>query len=209
MKNLGIAKIGYKYVILSGVLAAAFYLIFTPLFFVFIFITAFVAFFFRDPPRKSPQESNLVLAPADGKIMRVERTTEPDFIGGEALKISIFLSLFDVHINRAPCRGNILYCQYIPGGNLPAYKDKALQNNERNLIGIQSDQGKVLVIQMAGIIARRIVCWIKKDDLVEAGARIGMIKFGSCTEIYLPTHLNTKVKVGERVRGGETVLGEY
>ena len=209
MKKLGIAKIGYRYVIISGVLAVAFYFIFTPLFFVFIFITAFIAFFFRDPTRDSPQESNLMLAPADGKVMQIERTTEPDFIGGEALKISIFLSLFDVHINRAPCRGNISYFKYIPGRNFPAYKGKALRHNERNLIGIQSEQGKVLVIQMAGIVARRIVCWINKDDFVEAGARIGMIKFGSCTEVYLPTHLNTKVKVGERVRGGETVLGEY
>lgn len=209
MKFLFIAKPGIVYVAVSIAAAIIFYFTLLPLFFVFLLIAAFFAFFFRDPPRKSPQEKDIILAPADGKIMKVERVVEPDFIAGEALKISIFLSLFDVHINRSPCRGRIPYLRYIPGKFFPAYKEKALQSNERNMIGIEAEQGRVLVVQMSGMLARKVVCWIKLNDFIEAGERIGMIKLGSCTEIYLPPHFNTKVKVGERVRGGETILGKF
>jgi phosphatidylserine decarboxylase len=208
MKKITIAKPGYPYLITALVLTVLFYTKAPFLSLPFFFVTLFLAYFFRDPERKHPAGKNLLLSPADGKILKIERVYEPHFIEGEALKVSIFLSLFDVHVTRSPYGGTIPLCWYIPGRFLAAYREEASSRNERNLIGIETDQGKLLVVQVAGLVARRIVCWIKPGDKIESGERIGMIKFGSCTELYIPSGIKLKVKEGDRVRGGETVLGE-
>jgi len=208
MKSIAIASTGYPYLTAAFVLTIIFYARASSLFPLFLFLTVFLAYFFRDPHREPPQGDNLVIAPADGRILGIERVYEPCFLKGEAFKISIFLSLLDVHITRSPCRGVVPMCCHIPGKFCAAYKKEASQRNERNLIGIQSCGGKLLVVQVAGVVARRIVCWIEPGDEVEKGERIGMIKFGSCTELYIPVGVYLRVKEGDRVRGGETVLGE-
>jgi phosphatidylserine decarboxylase len=208
MKKFTIARPGYPYVIAALVLTIFLYAKASFLTPVFLFLTIFIAFFFRDPVRTSPLGETLILAPADGKVIKVEKVIEPHFIEGEALKVSIFLSIFDVHINRSPVKGTISMIKYIPGRFFAAYKDEASLSNEKNLIGIETEEGRFLVVQIAGLIARRILCWINTGDKVERGMRLGMIKFGSCTEIYMPLHINLKVREGDRVRAGETVLGE-
>lgn len=208
MKKIPIARPGYPY-LLAGVAGTIFFYVAIPLLFpVSLLLTIFIIYFFRDPARKVPPGNNLVLAPADGKILRVERAFEPEFIKGEAYKISIFLSLFDVHVNRSPFKGVVSFSRYVPGRFLPAYREEATRINERNLIGIQTERGKMLVVQVAGLIARRIVCWAGPGDAVEPGQQIGIIKFGSCTELYLPLETRLKIKEGDKVRGGETVVGE-
>jgi phosphatidylserine decarboxylase len=208
MEKTSIAKPGYPYIIAAAVLGAVSLVIAPWLSFLFFTLFLFFAFFFRDPVRRSPLPRDTVVSPADGRILKIEKTYEPDFMKEEAWKISIFLSVFDVHINRSPYDGSILYSRYIPGKFKAAFREDVSLNNERNLIGLQTEHGKMLVVQVAGMLARRIICWIKSGDTVERGARIGMILFGSCTELYLPLHVHIKVKKGERVRGGETIMGE-
>ncbi len=209
MKKIPIAAPGYPFILAALVLTAVFYFTITFLFPVFLLLTAFTVYFFRDPKRTVPSEGNLILAPADGKVMRVEQVYEPHFIQGKAQKVSIFLSLFDVHVNRCPFAGKVSYASYVPGLFLAAHRAEAPVRNEKNMLGIDTAQGKMLVVQVAGLIARRIVCWIKPGDQVEAGARIGMIRFGSCTEVFVPLEARLAVREGDRVRGGETILGEF
>jgi len=208
MRKNCIAKPGYPYIIAAAVLGAVSLAILPGLSLLFFALVLFFAFFFRDPQRRPPLPRDTVLSPADGRILKIEKTYEPDFMKEEAWKISIFLSVFDVHINRSPYDGSILYSRYIPGKFKAAFREDVSLNNERNLIGLKTEHGKMLVVQVAGMVARRILSWIKVGDTVERGARIGMILFGSCTELYLPLHVHIKVKKGERVRGGETIVGE-
>lgn len=209
MLRFPIARPGYPYLAAAFVVTILLWwwgnILFYPSFFAFLFI----GWFFRDPPRQIPNGKDYVLAPADGRVIRVEEVWEPDYIGGEAIKVSIFLSLFNVHVNRSPCEGLVTFCRHIPGVFLPAYKDEAPSRNERNMIGLETACGKMLLVQIAGLVARRIVCWVDPGDHVNPGVRIGMIKFGSCTELYLPAGAQIMVKEGDKVRGGETVLGKY
>ncbi|MEW5922105.1 MAG: phosphatidylserine decarboxylase family protein [Bacillota bacterium] len=209
MKKITIARPGYPYIIAALALGTVFLVVFPPPALLFFSLALFFGYFFRDPERLSPLTRDSIVSPADGRILKIEKISEPQFMQAEAWKISIFLSIFDVHINRSPYAGSILYSRYIPGKFRAAYRDDVSSGNERNLIGLQTEHGKLLVVQIAGMLARRIVCWIKTGDTVERGARIGMIRFGSCTELYLPLHANIKVKEGERVRGGETIMGEF
>ncbi len=212
MKRITIARPGYPY-ILAAIILGTVFLVLYPLFLLpallFYGLALFFAYFFRDPERRPADERGSIVSPADGRILRIEKTNERQFMETEAWKISIFLSVFDVHINRSPYAGSVLYSCYIPGSFRAAYREDASSGNERNLIGLETEHGKMLVVQIAGLIARRIVCWIKPGDRVGRGERIGMIRFGSCTEVYLPLQVKIKVKEGERVRGGETVLGEF
>lgn len=209
MKNFTIARPGYPFIIAALVLGTVFLLVYPPPALLFFGLALFFAYFFRDPERLPAKGQDSIVSPADGRILRIEKTDEAQFMESEAWKISIFLSVFDVHINRSPYAGSVLYNRYIPGNFRAAYREDVSSGNERNLIGLGTEHGKMLVVQIAGLLARRIVCWIKPGDTVERGDRIGMIRFGSCTELYLPLHVNIKVKEGERVRGGETVLGEF
>jgi phosphatidylserine decarboxylase len=173
------------------------------------FLTLFVSWFFRNPSRVVPQGSRLVVASGDGKVVAIEEEFEPRFIKDRSIRISIFLNVFDVHINRVPCEGVIEDVQYQPGLFLVASKPDATLRNEQNALMIRTTQGpKVLCVQVAGLIARRIVCWISPGDRAVCGERFGLIRFGSRMDTFLPLGTAVRVAVGDRVKGGETILGE-
>ncbi|MCI0568523.1 MAG: phosphatidylserine decarboxylase [Acidobacteria bacterium] len=166
-----------------------------------LLLSGFVAFFFRDPAREIPTEPGLVVSPGDGRVVEIRTLAE-----GGRIRISIFLSLFDVHINRAPVAGVVRSVQYHPGRFLPANVDRAALENERNDLTIDSEIGEVRLSQIAGLVARRIVCWKKPGDPVRAGERIGLIQFGSRLEVVLPPKAKPEVVVGSKVRGGSSIL---
>lgn len=195
---------------LAGLIAAAAVLFFISklLFAVAVLLLIFVMFFFRNPTRNISYDNHAVLSPADGRIQEISTEVENDFIKGEVVKISIFLSIFDVHINRIPVKGKITFENYRPGKYLPAFKEQASELNEKKSIGIENEKISVLVNQITGFIARRIICYRKKGDLVNQGEIYGIIKFGSCTEVLIPAEkVSLNVKVGDKVRGGLSVLG--
>ena len=169
----------------------------------FLFITLFMAYFFRDPQREPPSDANVVVSPADGRVTRIE---SPETAGAPTL-ISIFLSPFDVHINRSPIPGKIVDVVYSPGKFLMATNEKASLVNEQNALTIQGEKMTVVCKQIAGILARRIVCWKSKGDQLKLGERFGMIKFSSRTDVLLPANVQATVAEGDRVRGGVTVIG--
>lgn len=183
------------------------YFVYVPIAVVALVLTAFTAFFFRNPNRVSPEGAKLVLSPADGKVMSVSEVEEPDLIKGKAWKVTIFLSIFNVHINRSPVYGKVMYIKYKEGKFLPAFKSHASDLNERNTVGIESSHGRLVVRQITGFIARRIVCRVNTGDTLNAGERFGMIKFGSCTEVYVPISFCVKAKAGEKVKGGVSIIG--
>jgi phosphatidylserine decarboxylase len=171
-------------------------------------VTAFVSWFFRNPARVIPHGAGLVVSPGDGKVLAVEEEFEPRYLKDRAVRISIFLNVFDVHINRMPCEGTIEDVQYQPGLFLVASKPQATLKNEQNAVMIRTVEGaKVLCVQVAGLIARRIVWWVNPNDRAVRGERYGLIRFGSRMDTYLPAGTAVKVAVGERVKGGETILG--
>jgi len=167
--------------------------------------------FFRNPERTGPRGDRVVIAPADGRIVSVTETDEPAFLHGRALRVSIFMSVFDVHVNRYPVSGTVAYRSYNAGKFLHAAADKASLDNEQSSIGLAGPHGAVLVRQIAGLIARRIVTDARVGDRATQGARLGMIRFGSRVDVYLPVtaHPAPQVHVGDRVAAGATVLAEY
>ena len=172
-------------------------------------LTLFVSWFFRNPSRVIPQGARLVVAPGDGKVLAVDEEFEPRYLKDRAVRISIFLNVFDVHINRIPCEGMIEDVQYQPGLFLMASKPSATLKNEQNAMMIKAvGEAKVLCVQVAGLIARRIVCWVNPKDRAIRGERYGLIRFGSRMDTYLPIGTAIKVAVGDRVKGGESILGE-
>lgn len=208
MKNQPIiVKDAVPYLAVLGLLTVGLYLVLPPLAVITAVLTVFVAFFFRNPPRTVPAEEGVLISPADGTILDVSEITEDRFIKDKAIKVSIFLSVFNVHLNRCPISGEIKYRSYRPGKFLPAYKGHASEINEKNYVGIENGGLKVLVTQITGFIARRIVCWVNMGDRVERGDLFGLIKFGSCTEIIVPINVEVLVKKGDKVVGGETVIG--
>jgi phosphatidylserine decarboxylase len=170
-----------------------------------IFITLFMAFFFRDPKRLPPTDPDVVVAPADGKVTRVSKLDQEN--GNTPTVISIFLSPLDVHINRSPIPGKITEMVYSPGKFLMATNEKASLVNEQNILTIQGEKITVVCKQIAGILARRVVCWKKKGDNLELGERFGLIKFSSRTDLILPANVSVLVSEGTKVRGGITVIG--
>jgi phosphatidylserine decarboxylase len=171
---------------------------------VLLLVSAFMAFFFRDPRRPLPTDPNVIVAPADGRVTRV-RCGEPNEQSDSL--VSIFLSPLDVHVNRSPMSGTITEITYKPGKFLMATDERARDVNERNTLTIQGNGLTLKCSQIAGILARRIVCWKREGDRVECGERFGMIKFGSRTDLLLPCNVEIAVQKGTRVRGGVTVIG--
>lgn len=169
----------------------------------------FTAFFFRDPERIIPRDPRLVLSPADGKVIVVGPAPAGNPLGPDAWQISIFLSIFDVHVNRAPVAGRVTRVEYNRGEFLPAFDDKASLRNEQNCVTIEEGTTRVAFKQIAGLIARRIVFRKRPGDTVKAGERVGMIKFGSRVDVFLGKETAIRVKMGDRVRGGTSVLGEW
>ncbi|HEX9135438.1 MAG TPA: phosphatidylserine decarboxylase family protein [Nitrospirota bacterium] len=173
------------------------------------FLTLFVSWFFRNPARVIPQGAALVVAPGDGKVIAIEEEFEPRYLKDRSIRLTIFLNVFDVHINRIPCEGVVEDVQYQPGLFLVASKPEATIQNEQNAVMIKTVQGaKVLCVQVAGLIARRIVCWVSPKDKAVRGERFGLIRFGSRMDTFLPIGTMIKVAVGDHVKGGETILGE-
>jgi len=171
-------------------------------------IALFVLQFFRDPGRVVPQKPGAVLSPADGRIVVVEKTQDP-YVDREALKISVFMNVFNVHSNRAPVDGKIEQVRYFPGKFVNADLDKASVENERNALTITAADGQIVTcVQVAGLIARRILCYVKAGDLLARGQRYGFIRFGSRVDVYLPLSATPKVSVGDKVSATETILAE-
>lgn len=171
--------------------------------------TLFTAWFFRNPKRIAPRIEGTVVAPGDGRVIAIEHEYEPRFLKDQGTRISIFLNVFDVHVNRVPCDGTVEDITYQPGRFVAANRPEATLRNEQNALMIRTPQGrKVLCVQVAGLIARRIVCWARPGEQVSRGERYGLIRFGSRMDLFLPLIATVKVKVGDRVKGGETVLAE-
>ncbi|HZS31873.1 MAG TPA: phosphatidylserine decarboxylase family protein [Methylomirabilota bacterium] len=169
-------------------------------------VAAFMAFFFRDPERVAPAVSGAILAPADGRVVDVRAVVADPFVGA-AWRVSIFLSPLDVHVNRAPIGGLVAEVQYRPGRRAAAYRSEASELNERTSVALQGETARVVVRQIAGVLARRIVCRVRPGDKLVAGQRFGLIKFGSRTDLIVPASARLRVVVGDHVRGGETVVG--
>jgi phosphatidylserine decarboxylase len=161
--------------------------------------------FFRDPERTPPAGPGLVLAPADGRVMRIDEVEDPWV--GRAMRASIFLSPLDVHVNRSPVAGLVDSVRYEAGRFMAAYRDEASELNERCTIALEGDATRIGVKQIAGVLARRIVCRVRTGDKLAAGERFGLIRFGSRTDLVVPRSTEMRVKIGDRVRGGETVMG--
>jgi phosphatidylserine decarboxylase len=172
-------------------------------------ITVFVLYFFRDPERKADVQEKAVLTPADGRVLgawSLESGDNP--LGTKAVKVSVFMSLFNVHVNRIPARGRITKILYRPGAFFAANLDKASEKNEQNAVTLDTREGKQIVfVQIAGLIARRIACWVREGDEVQAGQRFGLIRFGSRVDVYLPEGSRVAVQPGHNVKAGETILG--
>jgi phosphatidylserine decarboxylase len=205
-----IAGEGLPFIIpLGGATILAFVAGFKWIFFVFLVVTLFVVWFFRNPRRSPPEKEGLVISPADGRVIRIEETTSDERPGRTFQKISIFMNVFNVHVNRIPYSGEIRFIRYREGKFLSANMDKASALNERNTVLLQTVDGReIITVQIAGLIARRIVCWLKEGMQVSRGQRFGLIRFGSRVEVFLPLGSTLLVRVGEKVRAGETPIGE-
>jgi len=176
----------------------------------FLFATVFTIWFFRNPERHTPEDEKLIISPADGKVIRIDEDFNHELLSQPCRKVSIFMNIFNVHVNRTPYSGTVSKISYNPGSFLSANLDKASEQNERNAILVQTDNGKeILTIQIAGLIARRIVCWVKEGAYVNRGERFGMIRFGSRLEVLMPKETKISVTVGDKVRAGETPIGMF
>jgi phosphatidylserine decarboxylase len=173
-----------------------------------VLLAVWVAYFFRDPERDGERGPRLVIAPADGKVVQVMEVDEPAFVHGRALKVSIFMNVFSVHVNRYPVSGTVTYTHYNPGKFLNAAVDKASLENEMSSVGIACGPHRVLVRQIAGLVARRIVTYSRPGDTAEQGARFGIIRFGSRVDIYLPAGSRARVAIGQHTVAGTTIIGE-
>ncbi len=217
-KKIPIHSAGWPFIGLALLLAALlFYFGNGTVFLLGLILLSWVVYFFRDPPRVTPVRDGLVISPADGRVQAIaDVVPDPDLgLGTEPrLRVSIFLNVFDVHVNRSPVDGKIAYIHYRPGKFLNASLDKASVDNERNALAItmKGDHPyagqKIGVVQIAGLIARRILCHVKPNDQIKAGERFGLIRFGSRTDIYLPQGVKPMVCIGQRVLGGETVIAD-
>lgn len=203
---------GHKFIAIGAIVTLVFFLIYPPLGWIAALVTAWVVYFFRDPQRVTPLRPGLVVSAADGKVSSVEKVIPPAELGmgsDERVRISTFLSIFDVHINRAPIAGRIVRSLYIPGAFVNAALDKASEDNERRILVIDTgSDGEVGVVQIAGLVARRIVTFSQMGDMVGAGQRFGLIRFGSRVDVYLPPGKVALVNVGQRAVAGETVLAD-
>ena len=173
-----------------------------------ILLSLFIAYFFRNPRREIPSLQNIILSPADGRIVHVGECEEDRFLKEKALKVSIFMSLFDVHLNRSPVSGKVLQMDYLPGRFLVANVEKSSLLNEQNAVILETeDRFRILLVQIAGFVARRIVCYAKTGDLLRKGEIFGLIRFGSRVDLYLPPEVKPIIRVGQHVKGGESIIG--
>ena len=168
----------------------------------------YIILFFRNPFRSVPEDPGVFVSPADGRVVEIREVYEDRYLKGKATQISIFMNVFNVHVNRIPCQSTVKGIYYNPGKFMNAAKEKASLENEQNALLLETPEGdKILLIQIAGLIARRIVCWTSVGNQVQRGARFGMIRFGSRVDLFLPLGVDIKVRLGEKIKGGSTILG--
>jgi len=183
-----------------------------PLFWIGMVFTVWCAYFFRDPERVTPQDDDLVISPADGRVSAIQMVVPPVELNlgiEPMLRISVFMNVFNCHVNRAPMRGKINHIAYREGSFVNAELDKASDENERNGLVIETAHGEIGVVQIAGLVARRIVCWVNTNEPVAAGERFGLIRFGSRLDVFLPAGAQPRVALGQTATAGETVLAEF
>ena len=173
-----------------------------------VVVTIYVAYFFRDPERTGERGDRLVVSPADGKVVLITEVDEPAFIHGRALRVSVFLNIFNVHVNRYPVGGTVRYVHYNPGRFINAAAEKASLENEQSSVGIDTGARRILVKQIAGLIARRIVTYSREGEHVVQGERMGLIRFGSRMDVFIPTNSKVLVSVGDKVAAGTSLLAE-
>lgn len=203
-----IAREGWPYLIGSALVAVAASLALGGWSLPFWLWTLFVLQFFRDPMRVPPADVDAVICPADGRIVAVEKVRDP-YLDREALKISVFMNVFNVHSNRSPVDGVIKGRWYMPGSFVNADLDKASTENERNALWIAAERGDVTCVQIAGLIARRILCYVKEGDALARGQRYGFIRFGSRVDVYLPVDARSEVSLGDKVKATHTILARW
>jgi phosphatidylserine decarboxylase len=204
-----IAKEGLLFIAPSlGLAVLLLYAGWWPLGVVFLLLAAAFVFFFRDPVRKIPEDERLVLSPADGKVLMIDSLPSHPDLPGPVARVCIFLSLFDVHLTRAPLTGTVRRVDYHPGKFFPAYRDEAGKFNESNSLLIQGEKFAVSLKQIVGVAARRIKCFVRADDRIVRGQKIGLMYFGSRVEICLPPGTKIKTDVGQKVKAGESVIAE-
>ncbi|MDR1616966.1 MAG: phosphatidylserine decarboxylase family protein [Syntrophomonadaceae bacterium] len=209
-KNFIVAKEGWIFVIIPFLFFVVLLLSgHTAMAVIAFLLSLFCAFFFRNPVRVPAQQEGTILAPADGRVMSIEKVYEDNFLKSECYRVRIFLSIFNVHINRTPIEGYVDWVKRQGGSCMAAYKKEAGEINARNYVGINSDYGPLLVVQITGLIARRIVCWVEPGDYLASGQRFGLIRFGSCTELYFPLEAETLSAAGDKVKGGTTVIARF
>lgn len=226
--NIPIVKDGYPFILIPLILALILWLIpgwrFGVLFWVSLVVTLLMINFFRDPERKIPEEARVIVSPADGRIVQVEEV-RPKGLKGRYYQVSIFMSPLDVHVNRSPIAGVVESVTYNPGQFLPAFRDKASELNEQTTILLtvepppsgppretgETEEGstQVVVKQIAGLLARRVVCWLKPGEKVTSGQRIGLIKFSSRVDLFLPGRVQLQIKIGDKVKAGESIIGRW
>lgn len=211
MRGIPVAKEGWPFILISlaSVIAAWFSgvrwieLLLAP---VFVFVVAF----FRDPERIVPVDENSIVSPADGRVIKIEKVFEGRLLKGDALKISIFMNVFNVHVNRAPASGRVAKILYNPGKFFNASLDKASMENEQNALLLECGPGRRLMFnQIAGLIARRIVCRVKAGDSLKKGERFGMIRFGSRLDVYIPAASRVNIKINDKVKAGTSIVGYW
>lgn len=211
-----IAKDGVKFIVYTGLVFLIFLILsirFDSIVFTFLaccsgFIFIFNFFFLRDPERSTPEDEDIVVSPADGTVIKIAEVDEPVYFKGRSQLISVFMSVFNVHVNRIPVDGQVEFVDYKAGQYLAAFADKASDINEQSMIGIKTSKGKVYFKQIAGLLARRIVYHVKQGDSVKKGERFGLIRYGSRLDIFLPLSAKINVQLKQKVKGGVTILAE-
>ncbi len=206
---LKLAREGYPFIVVFGLATIAIaFLIELPLALPPLILTIFMIYFFRDPDRKVPEGKGRFISPADGKVILIKEVYETEYLDADMKEISIFMSPFDVHVNRSPCDGRVKIIKRTKGRFLAAFKDDASIENENIAMVLETEYGDILVRQVAGFVARRAVCRKDIGDILRRGERYGIIKFSSRLDVYLPKGVDIKVKLNDNVKAGETVIGE-
>ncbi|GAB6909619.1 Phosphatidylserine decarboxylase proenzyme [Desulfosarcina cetonica] len=206
-----VAKAGYPFIFASAFATAVFALLGVGfLAMLGLLATGFICWFFRDPDRLVPVGEGVIVSPADGKVVKIEPVAETPYYPGACTRVSVFMSIFNVHVNRSPHEGTVRRVNYYPGKFFSANLDKASAENEHNALLLEGPDGKqVGFVQIAGLVARRIICRVQEGDSLGRGQRFGMICFGSRLDVYLPVNAEIKVTVGDRVQAGTTILGKW
>jgi phosphatidylserine decarboxylase len=207
--RIPVAKEGYPFIFIAALTALLAALLNWVIISVFFWAAGiFILYFFRDPERVVPDDPRAVVSPADGKVILIEKVTDERFLHGQVLKIGIFMNIFNVHVNRIPYDGVVKEIRYQAGQFLAADQERASFENENNAVFLEvEDDQRIIVVQVAGLLARRIVCWAENGDTVKKGLRFGMIRFGSRLDVYLPLSAQVEVEIDQRVAAGQTILG--